>query len=396
MKKLIALMCSLMVIQFFACAKTSDTLKPGETIKIGFIGPLTGNNSGYGISPSHAVSIAVDEFNEQGGINGFKVQLIVKDSAGNAKTGLAAANKLIKEDKVLGIVGDIFSSPSLAIAPIAEAEKVVMISPGSTHKELTDKGQFIFRNIINDAMQVVVFAKYLITVENAKTAAILYINNTYSKEIAMDFRGEFEKGGGHIVAVETAEPGTKNFRDKLRKIKETQPEFLYLPNYVFDTALIVKQAKEIGLQAKICSTDAFANPQIFDLLGDLANGIVFSQKADLQAGKKMKDFAAKFQHKWGGVPGSYSFNAYDAAYIILNAIKQSSTKSRASDNLNIDRNKVRDFVAITKDYGGVSGSITFTSTGDLACNIGIYVAENKSFKPIKNYKLDGQDLIEVE
>ena len=395
MKKLIALVCSLMAIQFFACVQASDTLRPGETIKIGFIAPMTGDYSGYGILPSQAVGLAVDEFNEQGGINGFKVQLFVEDSAGNAEKGVKAANKLIKIDNVLGIVGDIFSSPSLAIASIAEAEKVVMISPGATHKDFTNIGKYIFRLIINDSMQTVVFARYLVTVEKAKTVAILYMNNSYSSGIAMGFREEYEKNGGHIVAVETAEPGTKNFRDKLRKIKEKQPEILYLPNYVSDTALIVKQAKEIKLDAKICSSDAFANLQIFDLLGGLSNGIVFSQKGQ-QENKLMKDFVSKVESKLGRTPDYFSFNSYDAAYVMLNAIKQASSKSRESGSLNIDRDKIRGFISITKDYGGVSGSITFTATGDLVGNIGIYVAENRSFKLLKNYRLDGQNLIEFE
>ena len=396
MKKLIVLLCSFMLIQFCSCTKTSDTLKTGSTIKIGFIGPMTGEDSDYGIFPSQAVSIAVDEFNEQGGINGFKVQLIVEDSVGKTEIGIQAANKLVKTDKVLAIIGDPFSAVSLAIAPIVEWSKVVMISPGASHKDLPDKGDFIFRTIVSDAVQAVVFAKYLATAENVKTASILYINNAYSKSIAMDFWAEFEKEGGQILLVESANPGATDFKAQLKKINEKKAESLYLPNYSSDLAIIIKQAKEIGLKAKIYCSDGFGSPQIFNMIGDLANGIVFTQKAQQHQSQKAKDFISKYEAKWGATPSEQSFNAYDAACIILDAIKKTSSKGMFGGSLNIDRDQLRNFIAVTKDYDGVSGNITFTENGDLVGNIGIFVAEDKNFKQMTSYKLDGGKLVELK
>ncbi|MCL2154870.1 MAG: ABC transporter substrate-binding protein [Leptospirales bacterium] len=396
MKKLVVVLFSLMLALFFACAKTSDTLKPGETIKLGFIAPMTGDSASYGKITSQAVIIAVDEFNEQGGINGFKVQLIIEDSAGNKDIGVPAAEKMIKSDKVLGLVGDVFSSVSLAVAPIAETAKVVMISPASTHKDFPDKGKFIFRDIINDAVQAIVFAKYLATVENLKKASVLYMNNDYSKGLANDFWSEFEKEGGEVVAVESAEEGTKDFKPQLKKIADKKPEALYVPNYVPDNALIIKQAKEIGLKVKIYSADSFGNTQIFDLLGDLANGVIFTQMAEHSESTVAKNFATKYETRWGEAPEAFSLNAYDAANIILNGIKLKSSKDVLSSGLNIDRDQLRDFIAATKDYDGVSGKITFTENGDLVGNIGIFLAEDKKFTQIKSYKLDGQNLVELK
>ncbi|MCL2154869.1 MAG: ABC transporter substrate-binding protein [Leptospirales bacterium] len=394
MKKIIVVLFSLMPALFFACVKTSDTFKPGESIKLGFIAPMSGDSANYGKSTSQAAIIAVDEFNEQGGINGFKVQLIIEDSTGNKEIGVPAAEKLIKTDKVFGLVGDIFSSVSLAIAPMAEAAKVVMISPASTHKDLPDKGRFIFRDVISDVIQAIVFAKYLATIENVKTASILYINNDYSKGLATDFWGEFEKEGGQVVAVESAEEGTKDFKPQLKKIAEKKPEALYLPNYVADIALIIKQAKEIGLKTKMYSADGFLNPQIFDLLGDLANGVVFTQAALQEETAIAKNFAAKYEARWGEAPDGNSLRSYDATNIILNAIKLKASKDVLSSGLNLDRDQVRDFIAATKDYDGVSGKITFAENGDLIGNIGIFTTEDKQYKQIKVYKLDGQTLVE--
>ena len=396
MKKLIVIIFTLMLTLFFACAKTSDKLKSGATIKLGFIAPMSGDAASYGKITSQAAIIAVDEINEQGGINGFQVQLIIEDSTGNAATGVEVAEKLIKTDKVLGIVGGVFSSVSLAVAPMAERAKVVMISPASTHKDLPDKGKFIFRDIINDAVQAIVFAKYLATVENVKTASILYINNDYSKGLAMDFWGEFEKEGGNIVASEGVAEGTKDFKSQLRKLAEKNPEALYLPNYVPDVALILKQAKEIGFKAKIYSADSFGNTQIFDLAGDLANGVVFTQSAEQPESQIKKRFVAKYEEKWGEAPEMFSLTAYDAAGIILNAIKLKSSKSVIGGDLNIDRDQLRDFIAATQDYDGASGKIAFTENGDLVGNIGIFIAEDNKFRQLRSYKLEGQNLIELK
>ena len=395
MRKFVVILLSLMLIQFFACAKASDTLKPGETIKMGYIAPITGDNAIYGLA-SKAVQLAVDEFNEQGGIHGFKIELFIGDSQGTANVGIPVAEELIKINKVLFLIGDSLSAVSLAIAPMADQAKVIMISPGSTNKDLPNKGKFIFRTIMNDSTQAIVFAKYLATVENVKTASVLYVDNAYSKGLAMDFWGEFEKEGASVVAVEVVDPGTRDFKPQLRKIMEKKPEVLYLPNYTADIAAMIKQAKEIGLKAKIYSTESFATHEIFNLAGDSANGVIFTDMADVSESQAARAFYAKYQAKWGGPPeGLYGANAYDAANIILNALKQRSSKS-LSGELNIDRDQLRDFIAVTKDYNGASGGITFTPNGDLVANIGIFIAENKEFRQMKAYKLEGTNLVELK
>ena len=393
MKKLLVVLFSLMLLSFFACAKSPDSLKPGDTIKIGFLGPMTGDAANYGKLMSQAVRIAVDEFNEKGGINDFKIEFIIEDTEGRVEKGNPAIEKLASVNKVIGIIGDVFSTVSLAVAPKAEAAKIVMISPSSTHKDLPDKGKFIFRNVINDALQAVVFAKYLANVEKVKTVAILYVKNDYSQGLAKDFWTQYEKEGGKVVAAETALQGDKDFKTQLTKIKGTNPEALYIPNYVAEMAQILEQAKQLGLETKIYSADGFSNPQILELAGNLANGVIFTQAAEQPASNIRKNFEAKYEKRWGEKPDAFSLNAYDGANIILNGIKATSVKSE--DTLVIDRNKLRDEVAKTADYDGASGKITFTENGDLVANIGIYIVENQKYKQIRTFKLDGQNLVEL-
>ncbi len=395
MKKLLSVLFSFMLLFALACGKESDVVKKGETIKIGFLGPMTGDAGNYGKLMSQAVKIAVEEFNAAGGADGFNAEVLVEDTEGKVEKANPAIEKLAGVDKVLGIVGSVFSSVSLAVAPKAEASKIVMISPSSTHKDLPDKGQFIFRDVMSDALQAIVFGKYLAKVENVKTVAILYVKNDYSQGLAMDFKAQYEKEGGKVVAIETALQGDKDFKTQLTKIKGTNPEALYIPNYVAEIAQILEQAKQLGLKTKMYSADGFSNPQIFELAGDLANGVIYTQAAEQPASQKRKDFEAKYQEKWGEKPDAFSLNAYDGAKIILAAIKSTSGKSMSGD-LKADRDKIRNAVAATKDYDGASGKINFTANGDLVANIGIYTAENKKYKQIKMFKLDGDNLVEIK
>ncbi|PKL18763.1 MAG: ABC transporter substrate-binding protein [Spirochaetae bacterium HGW-Spirochaetae-5] len=395
MKKLLAVLFSLMLLSFVACGKDSDVIESGKTIKIGFLGPMTGDAGNYGKLMSQSVKIAIEEFNAAGGAEGFNAELIVEDTEGKVEKGNPAIEKLAGVDKVFGIVGAVFSSVSLAVAPKAEAAKIVMISPSSTHKDLPGKGKFIFRDVMSDALQAVVFGKYLAKVDNVKTVAILYVKNDYSQGLAMDFKAQYEKEGGKVVAVETALQGDKDFKTQLTKIKGANPEALYVPNYVAEIAQILEQAKQLGLKTKIYSADGFSNPQIFELAGDLSNGVIYTQAAEQPASQNKINFEAKYQAKWGEKPDAFSLNAYDGAKIILNAIKETSSKGM-SGVLKVDRDKVRDFVAKTKDYDGASGKITFTADGDLVANIGIYTVENKQFKQLKMFKLDGEKLAEIK
>ena len=395
MKKMLIVLFSIMLISSIACKKGTDVLNPEETIKIGFLGPMTGDAGNYGKLMSQAAKIAVEEWNAAGGINGHNVELIVEDTEGKVEKGNPAVEKLVSVNKVFGIVGSVFSSVSLAVAPKAQASKTVMISPSSTHKDLPDKGDYIFRNVLSDALQAIVFAKYLANVENIKTAAILYVKNDYSQGLAVDFKAQFEKEGGKVLAEETALQGDKDFKTQLTKLKGANAEALYIPNYVAEIAQILEQAKQLEIKAKIFSADGFSNPQILELAGELANGVIFTQAAEQPASKKRRDFEAKYRAKWGELPDAFSLNAYDGTNIILAAIKETSKKAE-DGTLAIDRAAVRDIVAATKDYDGASGKITFTSNGDLVVNIGIYTAENVKYKQLRTFVLDGEKLNEVK
>jgi len=380
-----------MVLLVLGCG----TKKPTE-IPVGFIGPMTGDAANYGKLSLQAVQIALDEVNAEGGIGGLPVKLYVEDDEGKPEKANAAFEKLYGVNRIYGFVGPMFSSCALAIAPKAQAAKVVMISQSATHKDVTAKGDFIFRNVLSDQLQAEVFGRYVAEVLKIKTVAILYIKNDYSQGLAMDFKRVYEQSGGKVVAEETGVQGDKDFKTQLTKIKEANPEALYIPNYVAEMAQILEQAKQLGLKVKILSADGFSNPEIFALAKDLADGVIFSNSADEASVKNplRENFIKVYREKYGEDPDAFALNAYDAFKVLVLALKNAYQEGNGT----IDRNKVRDFLLNLQNYAGVSGTITFLPSGDAIKNVGIYVAnaKTKSYKQIAMYKIENGKLVEVK
>jgi len=253
---------------------------------------------------------------------------------------------------------------------------------------------------VGDDFQARVFAKYAANVAKVKTVAILYIKNDYSQGLAQDFKTEYEKLGGKVVAMETGVQNDKDFKTQLTKIKGTNPDALYIPNYVAEIAQILEQAKQLGLTCKIYSADGFSNPEIFKLAGKLTEGVIFSNSAEDKTNEASKKaFAAKYLARFGDEPDAFSLNSYDAANILIMAIEKNYHELSDADkkDLKLDREKIRGYVAATRDFPGVSGTITFTASGDLVKNMGIYVAEGGKYKQLAGYQIDDKDqLVEVK
>ncbi len=383
----------LMAIFFaFSCSKQ-------EVIKIGFMGPMTGGAANYGKLMSQAVKMAVEEKNAEGGIGGKKIQLIIEDDEGKPEKATPAIEKLAGVDKVFGIVGPVFSGCALAIAPKCQAEKVVMITPSSTHKALTSMGNYIFRNVLSDELQAKVFARYAYEKMGLRKVAILYLKNDYSQGLAEDFKSEFEKLGGKIVAFESALQDDKDFKTQLTKIKNANPEALYMPDYVAEMAQIIEQSKQLGLKVKFLAGDGYSNPEIFDLIGDLANGVIFANSAEEADSPVKKAFVENYEKKWGVKPDSFSMNAYDSAKILIAAIEKvyNESSDEVKKNLKLDRDKIREYVAATENYDGASGVVTFMKEkGDAIKNVGIFIAENKQYKQLKVFTIKDDKLIEIK
>jgi branched-chain amino acid transport system substrate-binding protein len=369
-------------------------------VKIGFVGPMTGDYANYGQSMSTAVQIAVDEINAAGGIDGVMVELIVEDSEGDTAKANAAFEKLANVDGIYGLVGAVFSSNSLAIAPKAQAQKVVMISPSSTVPEIVEAGNYIFRTVGSDALQAQVLSRYVLEELDIDKIAILYTKNDYSQGLTDGFTQFYEAAGGEVVAVESGLQGDKDFRTQLTNIKGVDAEGLLLPNYVAEIAQMIEQASQLGIDAQIISADGFSNPEILTLAPDFVDGIVFSGPAQEDAESTITaDFQEVYTAAYGQAADSFSLNAYDGAKIILAGIESAYNQASSDDKaaLNLNRDLIQSYVAGVRNYQGVSGEITFAANGDVIKNQGILEVVNGEYSPIGEFKVDASgNLVKVQ
>ncbi len=392
MKKVLLIAVSVLLASTVLLASSCSETTADE-IRIGFIGPMTGDYANYGLLQSQAVAMAIDERNAQNPIEGVSFRLIIEDSEGDVARGQAAIEKLASVDKITGLIGGVFSGVTLAITPRTQAEKILTISGSATAPGVTDIGDYIFRTVATDSLQGIVSAQYAYKEMGVRKVAVLFTRNDYSQGLAEIFQEEFTKLGGEIVALESGMQGDKDFRTQLTTIRAAQPDVLFLPNYVAEIAQILKQADELGIDAQILASDGFNNPQIFDLAGELSNGVIFSD-SEMQTSD---DFRKAYNSRFGDDPDGFSFNAYDGANIMMDAIvnawEQASDADKAA--LKLDRKMIREYVANVKDYPGVSGAISFFPNGDVIRNIGINTVENLEYKEVGVYSIKGSELVQI-
>ena len=324
-----------------------------EPIKLGGLFPLTGDVAQLGIPASQAVELAVEEANAAGGINGQKVEFYKEDGGCNPKDATSASTKLIEIDKVIAIIGGFCSGETLAAAPIAERNKVILFSPTSSNPKITEAGDFIFRSYPSDAFQGSYAADYTFKQKNAKKAAILYINNDWGNGIKVTFRSQFEKLGGTIVLEDTFDQSATDLRTQLTKIKSLNPDFVYFPAYPAETIIGLKQANELGMPATLFfGGDGAEDATIAGALGATGNGFMWV----VPSTNPPQDFLERFKAKTGKEPSLGVVQAYDNAKILMDVISRVGTNSEA----------VKSELYNVKDYKGVSGMITIDSNGDLA------------------------------
>ena len=321
------------VVTAVAGCGTAASRPTSQTVNLGGIAPLTGSAATFGISSKNGLQMAVDEFNAAGGatIDGIPttVQTVVEDDTGSPEVGASAAQKLISQDKVIGMIGAVTSKVTLAVAPIMQAAGIPTITGTSTNVQVTKTGDYIFRGCFIDPFQGTVMANYVWNTAKLKTAAVLYDNgNDYNMGLAENFKASFEKLGGKVVAYEafTDEEKTVDYKAQLTIIKAADPEFLYLPNYYGATALILKQAREMGLSVPAGGGDGWDSPKLVEVGGAAVEGGVFSNHFSKDDPRpEVQKFVAAYRAKFGMDPDALATLSYDATGLFLKAFADAGT-----------------------------------------------------------------------
>jgi branched-chain amino acid transport system substrate-binding protein len=328
---------------------------PSDTILIGHVASLTGEQATFGESTDNAIKLAIKEANAKGGVKGKQITLKTYDDQGKPEEAAIAATRLIQQDKVLVLLGEVASSRSLAIAPIADANKVPQISPTSTNPRVTKDGDktrpYVFRVCFIDPFQGTVMAKFAHENLKAKKVAILRdVGNDYSVGLADFFKKKFEELGGTIVSDQSYKAGDQDFKAQLTAIKGKKPEMIYVPGYYTDVALAGRQARELGIKVPLGGGDGWDSSKLYEIAQGALDGSFFSNHyTDENPDPVIQDFVKKYKAAYGSVPDALAALGYDAANVAIDAI------GRAKD---LTGPSIRDAIEQTKGFPGVAGTIT--------------------------------------
>jgi branched-chain amino acid transport system substrate-binding protein len=327
-------------------------LRAADTIKVGEYASLTGKEAGFGQTSHHGVVLAIEEINAAGGVLGKKLELVYEDNQTKPGESATVVKKLISRDKVVALIGEVSSSRSLEAAPVAQQAKIPMIAPAATNPDVTKKGDYIFRVCFIDPFQGTVMAKFAQNDLKVKKVAIISsVSNAYSVGLAKFFRETFTKAGGAIAVEQKYSEGDKDFRAQLTAVKAAGVEAIFVPGYYTESALIVRQARDLGLTMPILGGDGWEDEQLLKIAGDALNGCYYSTHFSAENNDPaVAAFVGKYKKRWNNeVPGAFSALGHDAIYVLVDAIK------RAGDTAGP---KLRDALAKTKDVPGASGTTT--------------------------------------
>jgi branched-chain amino acid transport system substrate-binding protein len=341
----------LLLVAAASSACGGDKAGVSRGIKIGFFGALTGPTATFAISGRQGALLAADQLNRAGGVLGRPIELLAEDDRGEASEAATAVSKLITRDHVVALIGENASSRSLAAAPIAQSYGVPMVSPTSTNIEVTKKGDYIFRVCFVDSYQGRVLSTFARRKLKASTAAILTdTRSDYSVGLADSFRTAFTAAGGRIAAEAKYAEGDSDFSAQLTALRSFHPDVLFVPGYYTDAGLIARQARSLGLSATLLGADGWDSPKLTEIGGEAIEGAYLSNHYSVDdPSPAVRKFVDAYRAKYGTDPDSIAASSYDAMRLIADAIGRSGST---------EGNRIRDALAATKDFPGVTGSIT--------------------------------------
>lgn len=329
----------------------------GDKVRIGVFMSLTGSTANFGISSTNGIKMAADEVNAAGGINGKQVELFIQDDRSDASEAATIVTKFVTQDQVHAVLGEVASSRSIAAAPIAQNAKIPMLTPSSTNPEVTKKGDYIFRSCFIDPVQGAAIAQFAARTLNAKRAAIMVDRkNDYSTGLERFITSTFTKLGGQMVATTSYQEGDQDFNAQLTSIKGSNPEVIFVPGYYNDVGLIAKQARDKGIMVPLLGGDGWDAEQLYKIGGTALNGSFFSNHySPYDTDPLVQKFVNDYKARYNSTPDALAATAYDAARIMFDAIKRANS---------LDGKAIRDALAATKDYPGITGKVTFNENRD--------------------------------
>ncbi|NLG92537.1 MAG: ABC transporter substrate-binding protein [Clostridiales bacterium] len=382
-----ALAATMVAASVTGCAQSGDAgsqgsgdAAGGDTVKIGGLAPLTGNVSVYGIATNNGIKLAVDEINKAGGVLGKKIEYVPYDEKGDAIEAVNAYNKLVQDDKVVALIGDVTSKPTIAVAQKAVKDGLPMITATGTAADITKAGDNVFRACFIDTYQGELMAAYAARKLNAKTAAIIYDNgDEYSTGVANAFEEAAKSEVITITNKEAYQSGAMDFKTQLTKIKASNPDVVMIPVYYSDVALIAVQAKDIGLKAKLLGADGWDGvlEKIDKSNQDAVKDCYFcSQYSAESTDPKLQDFLKKYKETYKADPTLFAVLGYDAMGMMAAAINKAGST---------DSDKIISALKAL-EYKGLTGNTTFDENRNPVREAVITTITDGKYKFVENFK----------
>lgn len=367
---------------FSGCSNTGDggSASGGsdsDTIRIGGLAPLTGDAASYGVAVNNAIQMAVEDINANGGIDGKQIEYIYYDEKGDTTEATNAYNKLVQDDKVVAIIGDVTTKPTLAVAQTSQQDNIPIITATATAAEVTLTGPNIFRACFTDPFQGELMASYASEKLGATKVAVLSdMADDYSSGIAEAFVAKAEELGMQVVADEKYQDGDVDFKSQLTNIKGQNPDVLFLPVYYEDLRLISAQAKEVGVTAQLCGADGWDSVLTDNFDSSVLNGGVFcSQYSTESTDERVQNFISAYKEKYEMDPNMFAVLAYDATNMMAQAI---------SDAGSTDSQAIIDAMAAL-EYDGLTGRMTFDEDRNPQKSAVIVSIQDNAYKFVENY-----------
>ncbi len=321
-----------------------------KTVYIGVSAPLTGDYAEYGEYFRSSLVLGMEHINSRGGINGARLKLIIEDSKAEPKEGVLIAQKFISDTRIVAVVGDFNSSTSMAAAEIYNSAGLVQISPTASHPDFTTTGQYIFRSGTTQEMEGPFLARWAVKDLGHKKIATIYINNDWGLVSNKYFVKKVRELGATVTNEESFIPGDKDFTAIITKIKQQKPDMLFFGTPWADAAAIATQARKLGFRPDLMGSGALSTNKLIEIAGPAVNGLKANAIYFIKDTRPVSaKFTADYKKKYDKYPHDHCAMAYDALMLLDNAIKKAGTNRKA----------IRDMLAATDGYEGVSGTFRF-------------------------------------
>lgn len=349
-----------------------------KVVNIGSLMTTSGAAAHLGKTCLNGALLAVEEINAKGGITvggeKYKIELINYDDKCVAKDAVSATERLLRQDKVPIILGAICSHCTLAAMEITEKEKIPILTPISASVKITAMGyKYIFRTWSHAAIQTETMTRFAVQDLKLKTAAYIGRNDAWSRSAADEFKMRLEKRGGKVLVTEFYEHGTTDYYPQLTKAKNANPDFIYFCSLTEDGALLMKQARELGIKAQLMGTDEMGNEQVFSITGDSGEGAYLYWTEGPKTPKSLI-YEKRYREKYNIDSIPIDKGGYDALYIIVNALEKAGTVT--------DSQKIRDALAKT-DFEGIRQRYIFAENGQAKIDMWLVQIEKRKIKFIK-------------